>query len=156
MASSYSVVLRTLRVRRTTLALAASVPAMTAINGVMLLETTGDSAMLLIAVLVFSFTLIASLAVFSDLVTGSSRGISTLNSLGAGRSSILSAMLLGMLAFGLLGSGLGAGLGLLLGSSLSNAALAAGPAMAVTYVLIASAAGTTVGVLVGARVSWKK
>lgn len=152
---SYQIVMKSLRVGRTTLALAGCIPAVVAINGVVLAQLLGSEGLAVGLGLVFVCAALGTYVILVDIMSRSTQNLSALRIAGAKQASLLSALLVGILGFGIAGAAIGTftgavlawGVGKVVGATLLSDIL---------LVNAASAGAVAAGTYVGVGAVWKK
>lgn len=152
---SYQIVMKSLRVGKTTLALASFIPAVVAVNGVVLAQLLGAEGLAVGLGLVFVCAAVATFAMLLDILSRSAQNLSALRTAGARKASLVSAILIGILGFGVAGAVIG---------TFAGAALTWGVGKVVVtsllsdilLVIAASAGAVAVGAYVGVGAAWKR
>ena len=152
---SYQIVMKSLRVGRTTLTLAGCIPALVAINGVILAQLLGSEGLAVGLCLVFVCATLGTYVILVDIMSRSAQNLSALRIAGARQASLISALLVGILGFGVAGAAIGTftgavlawGVGRVVGATLLSDVL---------LVIAASAGAITAGTYVGVGATWKR
>jgi hypothetical protein len=152
---SYQLVMRSLRVRRTTLALVGCVPAVVAVNGVVLSQVLGIEGLAVGLGLVIACGLLTTFATLLDLLSRSGPSLAALRSVGARRASLATALLVGVLGFGVAGAVLGTAAGAAI--SLGVGSAAGGSLLLDALLVIAASAGAVgMGAYAGVGAAWNR
>jgi FtsX-like permease family len=152
---SLRVVMRSLKVTRGTLALAACIPAIVAMNGMVLASLPGPTGLPVGVGVAFVLTVIATFLVVSDVLDRSRQVVTAMRSIGANKRSLGSPILLGLLGFGAAGALLGSGLGAAAAGAVSLSVPGAAIATDALLVTVATVIGTGSGAYIGMMVAWK-
>jgi len=152
---SYQIVMKSLRVGRTTLALVGCIPAVVAINGVVLAQLLGSEGLAVGLGLVLVCAALGTYVILVDIMSRSAQNLSALRIAGARQASLVSALLIGILGFGVAGAAIGTftgavlawGVGKVVGATLLSDIL---------LVIAASAGAIAAGTYVGVGATWKR
>lgn len=147
--------MKSLRVTKSTLTLVAFVPAVVAVNGMVLTQLLGPTGLTTGLGMVFACTAIAMFLIIADIMDRSTKAVSAMRSIGASRKTLASAILLGLLGFGVIGACLGSGLGAAIAGTIGRSIPTANIVVSASLVMVVSVVGVASGAYFGLMLAWK-